>query len=253
VAEETGRNRTMLIAFFVIAIAAVGGVAFYAGRHNAQQEEMRPVVQRQAFRAPNFTRLPPQKFGNWTLVCIRDAQQATRCNLVFQAVDNTRRRLVMRIAVMRTNRGRTAMAILTPPNALVAAGVKLTPGSTPATNVPFLRCLPRACEASVVVTDTLLKALEGADTTQVSFVSGSGKPVAYKLPTQGFKEGYAAWQSESPPPSVSPAKEAPPAAPGATPSAATATEPPAATPAPVKRPKAHAPPPAAPKEQPSTP
>jgi invasion protein IalB len=240
----------MWIAVAVIVIAAVGGAAFYAGRHNAQEETMRPMAQRAAVRGPGFTRLPPRQFGNWNLLCVLDVQRTKHCSLVFQAVDNTRRHLLMRIAVVRTNRGRVAMAILTPPNALVAAGVKLTAGTSPAVTVPFLRCLPRACQASLLVTDPLLKSLSGSDSTQVSFVAGSGKPVGYKLPTQGFKEGYAAWLAESPAPRATTVESAEPATSADTPSATPAA--PAATPVPAKRVKGHAPAPV-PKEQPATP
>jgi invasion protein IalB len=237
----------MWIAIAVIVIAAVGGVAFYAGRHNAQQDAMRPIAQRAA-GGPAFTRLPPTKYGNWTLLCVLDPRQTKHCSLVFQAVDTPRRHLRMRIGVMRTARGRVAMAIITPPNALVAAGVKLTPGNNPAVTVPFLRCMPRACQASVVVTDPLLTSLSGSDSTQVSFVAGTGKPVSYKLPTQGFKEGYAAWLAESPaPPASATAVET-----AAPPEPSTVTPPaPATTPVPAKR-KVHAPA-LAPKEPPATP
>jgi invasion protein IalB len=249
-AEGSSGNRALWIGVIVIAVAAVAGAAFYAGRHTAEQDAMRPIAQRAGLGGPHFTRLPPKQFGNWTLACVLDAQQTKHCTLVFQAVDNTRRHLLMRIAVVRTNKGRIAMAILTPPNALVAAGVKLTPGNNPVITVPFLRCMPRACQASLLLTDPFVKSLSGSDSTQVSFVAGTGKPVSYKLPTQGFKDGYAAWLVENPASTTIDAT-APDNGPVAAP-AATPTEEPAAKPTPAKRTRAHTPTPA-PKEPPATP
>jgi invasion protein IalB len=204
VAEETTtNNRTMFIVLALIAVAVVGGIAFYAGRHNALQNNFQvPQGQRAAAaHAPRFTRLPSKKFGNWTLACVQDARQLKHCSLVFQAVDSTRRHLLLRIAVIRTVKGQAALVVLTPPSALVAQGVKLTPGAGQAISVPFVRCQPRACQASTILTDANVSALGAADTTQATFVAATGRPVSYKLPTQGFKDGYAAWQSESPAPS----------------------------------------------------
>jgi len=204
-----GRNVALIAAAFIIAIAVAAGIAFYLGRQTASQPQLAGPIERGRVTRPNFTRLPPKRFGSWTLACLRDAQQTTHCSLVLRAM-NPRHQLVMQIAVVRTPKAKAAMTILTGPNALVAAGVKLTPGNTPPVNAPFLRCLPAACEASLLVSDKLVGALSSSDTTDVSFVAGNGRPVGYKLQTQGFKDGYAAWQSENPQPPATTTNGEPP-------------------------------------------
>jgi invasion protein IalB len=187
--------RNFLVAVLVLAVAAVTGVAFYVGQHNAGVAAFAPALHLPGFQ-PSVTRLPSKKFGNWTLACLLDLQQAKHCNLVFQAVDNSRKHLLLRLVVARTATGQVAMIISTPPDAAMASGVKLNPGSAPPVMIPFIRCRPHTCEASLPLTDSLANALATADTTRVTFSATGGKPISYQLPSQGFKEGFAAWQKE---------------------------------------------------------
>jgi invasion protein IalB len=159
--------------------------------------------------APSVTRLPAETFGNWTLACVRDAQEKKNCKLVYQATDAAGKHLVMRLVIARSSSGQTLIVVMTPPYAAVAPGVRLTPGTSQPIAVPFVRCMPRACQASVVLTDVALGALASADTIAVAFVAATGKPVGYRFPTSGFKDGYAAWQKEY---AVLPANPAGPAA-----------------------------------------
>lgn len=193
------RNTTLIAAAFIVAIAATAGIAFYAGRHTAPQAE---PSQTSRVAQQNFTRLPPKRFGAWTLACLRDAEQTTHCSLLLRAT-NERHQLVMQLALVRTPKDKAAITILTGPNALVENGVTLTPGSTPPVTLPFERCLPRACQASLLVSDKLVSALGSSDATEVRFVAGNGNPIDYRLETAGFKDGYAAWQNENPQPPAS--------------------------------------------------
>lgn len=203
------KNTALIVAGFIVAIAATAAIAFYTGRHTAPQAE---PSQLNRVAQPNVTRLPPKRFGAWNLACVRDAEQTTHCSLLLRAI-NERHQLVMQLALVRTPKNKAAMTILTGPNALVANGVTLTPGSTPPVTLPFQRCLPQACEASLLVSDKLIGALSSSDMTEVRFVAGNGNPVDYRLETQGFKDGYAAWQNENPQPPASTTNDAS-AAPG---------------------------------------
>jgi invasion protein IalB len=191
-------NRSIYGALGVVALAAIVAASFYIGRHNAEQKM--PSAAGRSSLDEKLTRLPLRKFGNWTLACAVDSYQQKRCNLVFLAVDSTRKHLLMRMAVTRTKKGGSVIAVSTPPSALISAGVKLMPGSAQPITVPFVRCLPRACQADIAMTDSISAALAAADTTLVSFVAGTGRPVSYKLATEGFKAGYAAWLGENPVP-----------------------------------------------------
>ena len=203
-------KRNVLVGVLILAVAAVTGVAFYVGRHNSSVAALAPALHLPGLpQSPSFTRLAPRKFGNWTLSCLLDAQLAKHCNLVFQAVDNSRKHLLLRLVIARTARGQVAMIVSTPPDAAVASGVKLTPGGGQTVMIPFVRCRPRTCEASLAVTDSLSNSLGAADATRVSFVTGAGKAISYQLPSQGFKEGFAAWRQERSAQSSSAADAAP--------------------------------------------
>jgi invasion protein IalB len=193
------KNRNMFIIAAIVAVAAIGAIAYYAGRHNAVQQQggLAPGVAGRAAQA-RVVRLPPKKFGNWTLACVVTPQDVKRCTLIFQAIDQTRTRLLMRLSVLRGAKG-PVMVVLTPPNAILAGGVTLTPGTAAPVKIPFVRCMPRACQAGIPISDSVATAMGAAQTTEARFIAGTGRPVTYKLPTQGFQEGYAAWQQAEPP------------------------------------------------------
>jgi len=187
--------RLALIVVLAVSVATVTGLAFYLGRNNAVLDAVRPKPPSADIASPSAT-LPVKKFGNWTLACVVDRARARHCSLVFQAVDNTRKHVLFRLSLLHASGGKTVIQILTPPDAVAASGVKFTPGNAPSLAIPFARCLPRACEALLPLSDGISASLEAADKAQVGFVVARGKPIMYAFPVQGFREGYAAWRDD---------------------------------------------------------
>jgi invasion protein IalB len=136
-------------------------------------------------------------FGKWVLGCIADAAQAKRCRLALQVVDKTRTHLVLSFVVSRTPQGKPALGILTPPRAVLPAGVSLTLGDRHAT-VPFVTCAPSACQAGTLLDDGLAAALSGTDVLEVGYLAGPGRPITYRVPIAGFADGLKAWQAAVP-------------------------------------------------------
>lgn len=193
-AGERGRLRVAIIVILAVAVVTVTGLAFYLGRQNAIVDAIASRTQIRPAATTNPLRLAPKKFGNWTLGCALDAVGVQHCSLVFQAVDNTRKHILFRLSLVHAANGDVMLLILTPPSADAASGVKFESGSGAPIAVPIARCLPRACEARLSLSEPLLASLSAADHAQISFVITKGKPVSYSLPVQGFKEGYAAWR-----------------------------------------------------------
>ena len=189
----TSRVRIAVIAVLALLVVVVTGLAFVLGRQNAVQEAANRIVQHVVARFE--ARRPSRKFGNWILNCAVDNEHIEHCGLVFQAVDNTRKHILLRLSLIRASNGEVVMLILTPPDAVAARGIKFTPGAGPPIAIPISRCLPRGCDALLTLTDPLLGALRATDKVQVNFV-GHSRPVSYVLPIDGFANGYAAWQSE---------------------------------------------------------
>lgn len=191
---SASRIRVLVFAVLALAVVVVTGLAFYLGRQNAVQDAANRKLQAVAEQPAGMLHLPARKFGNWVLNCAVDSRRLKHCGLVFQAVDNTRKHILLRLSLLRASDGETVMLILTPPDAVASQGLKFAPGAAPAIPVPIQRCLPRGCEALLTLTDPLLAALRATDKVQVSF-SGRGRAINYALPVLGFADGYAAWRS----------------------------------------------------------
>ncbi|MBV9330818.1 MAG: invasion associated locus B family protein [Alphaproteobacteria bacterium] len=223
---HTKRNTIVLAVVAIVALAAVGGGAYYLGTRNSAD-----LVQQQPLRtSPQLTRLPVQRFGSWALSCVQNAQGAKRCSLGLTVVERQRKQAILKLGLIATKKG-PAMIVLTPPNALIPAGFTMVPEKAQGVRVPYTRCMPRACEAIFLVSDQLATALRTSPNLQVRFVAGSGRPVAFQIPIGGFGDGYGAWQNNDPA-----AHDMPPPAPAPAPAATSAPSAPAKTPARAAKP-----------------
>lgn len=185
-----------LIGACLIAVAAFAAIAFYVGKTSVTAPATN-VGSPAANAQPRFVRSPPQHFGQWNLVCGHMPGGPKECYLALVVADATRKHLVLRLSVVQTPKG-PAMLALTPPNALVSPGFTLTPDKGKPITAPFIRCVPRACQAAFRLSDDVSASLKAASGAQASFVSGTDTPVAFHFPITGFAAGYAAWAAQAP-------------------------------------------------------
>jgi invasion protein IalB len=225
---ESVRKIPLTVILLVIAALVVSAVvSFYLGRMDGERQSQAPVVEASGPNAVprqgNLVKLPPQRFENWTLACVQNVAKVTRCSLVLQAINKANKKPVLSLAVTRNARGRAVMVVITPPGALLSAGVHLTPGAGKEVVAQFVKCGSGACEAVAAFDDAVAAEFTAAPATEVKFVAGNGKTAALKIPNGGFAAAYPAWLSAMPAPAG--AAAAPPAArpasPRATPSADT--------------------------------
>jgi invasion protein IalB len=221
------------LSIFVLVIAALvlsAVISFYLGRMDAAKQLQAPNPQASGPtgipRSNGLVRLPPQRFENWTLVCAQNAAKVTRCNLALTAVNKANKKPVLNLAVTRNAKGRALLLVVTPPGALLSAGVHLTPGTGKEMIARFVRCGGGACEAAMPFDDAAAAEFTAAAATTVAFIAGNGKPVSLKIPNGGFAAGYAAWLGAMPAPAAAPVTNPAPAKPANT------TPDPSTTPAP---------------------
>jgi invasion protein IalB len=219
----------------IAALVLSAVVSFYLGRMDG---EKRSATLTAGTTAPGgippanpLVRLPPQRFESWTLACARNTAGVTRCNLVLQAINKANKKPVLSFLVTRGVKGKAAMVVVTPPGALLSAGVHLTPGTGKEHVARFIKCGAGACEAAMPFDDATAAEFTAAATTSVSFVAGNGKVATLKIPNGGFSAAYPAWLSAMPAPASAPVAVPPPSAPART------------RPAPATLPKATVPPP----------
>ena len=216
------RNTIYLIAGVAAALVViVGGVLYFSGAANRGGVAPLPANARM--------------FGNWALVGCQANVNNGRCALIRRAVNQQTRRLIMQMTIARAQNGAPVMAVTLPPNVVIPSGVTITPMGGTAVRGAIRACRPQACTAAVPVSDMLSKEMGATNTTALEFVAANGRNIRMNVNTQGFTQGFQAWQAAAPAPAVV-----------ATPAAGTAT--PAATataPAATAQPAAKAPPAAA--------
>ena len=233
-ADEYLKKIPLSVILVVIAALVLSSViSFYLGRMDGAKQAQAPVVETTGPStvppANGVVRLPPQRFESWTLACAQNVAKVTRCNLVLQAINKANKKPVLNLLVTRNAKGRALMVVITPPGALLSAGVHLTPGTGKELVAQFIKCGKGACEAVLPFDDATAAEFTAAATTTVTFVAGNGKTASLKIPNGGFGAAYPAWLAAMPAPAGAPLATPPAAAPRP----ATVTRPaPAAAPAP---------------------
>lgn len=177
-------------------------------------------------------RIPPlpanaRMFNNWALVGCQPNVNDGPCILLRRAFNQQTGRLVMQMAVARAQNGAAVMAITLPPNVVIPAGVTVTPMGGTAVKGPIRTCRPQSCSGAVTLSDMLAMEMAGTNTTMLEFTAANGRAIRLNVNTQGFAQGFPAWQQAAPAPAV----VANPAAPAGAPDGAKAAPAPAPAPA----------------------
>ena len=181
---------------------------------------------------PRIPALPAsaRMFNNWALVGCQQGVNDGPCILLRRAFNQQTGRLVLQFTIARTQNGAAVMAITLPPNVVIPAGVTVTPmGGTPVKG-PIRTCRPQACTGAIALSENVTKEMSATNTTLLEFTAANGRAVRMNVATQGFAQGFAAWQQAAPVPAAITNPAAPAggaAAPAAAPQAAKAAPAPA--------------------------
>jgi invasion protein IalB len=192
------RNTIYLIAGVAAAVVVIiGAVLYFSGSANRGGVAALPANARM--------------FGNWALVGCQPNVNGGRCALIRRAVNQRTRRLIMQMTIARAQSGTPIMAITLPANVVIPSGVTITPMGGTAVRGAIRACRPQACTAAVAVTEALANEMAATNTTALEFVAANGRTIRMNVNTQGFAQGFQAWQAAAPAPAVA-ANPAPPAA-----------------------------------------
>jgi invasion protein IalB len=201
-------KKSTAIAILVAAIVAAAGAGAVLYFRSATPPPQPPQL--------TIPQLPPgtQTFGNWALVCgqAQEGQDAGRCGLLMRVIDQQAQRVLMSLTVSRGPQGNAIMVINTPPGVVIPAGVSLTPENGTAETGGIQVCRPQGCTGVILLTETLISEMSTVTMTALGYTAATGQPVNLNLPTTGFAEGFAAWQTAYPAPPP-PAEEGAEAAP----------------------------------------
>lgn len=178
-----------LVIAVVVAVVAFAVIAIFADKTDAPAPP-KPV----AVANPDTLPLQVHHFGNWTLAC--GSQKGEDCALVFNAVDKSRKHLLLRLSVVETAKG-PAMLVMAPPTDKTPANFTIAPDKGASVTVPYTRCAPGLCETGFTINDAMRTALTSSQSAEVKFIAGA-QPLSFRIPLSGFPQGYAAWSARQP-------------------------------------------------------
>lgn len=188
-------KQTTAVAILVAAIVAVGAVGAFIFLR-PEPEPPAPVSQVPA--------LPPgtQSYGNWALVCGQPnaGDGPDRCSLLMRIISQEEQRVLMSVNVTRGPQGNAILIINTPPGIIVPSGVTITPEGGTAATGGVQACRQNGCTGIVMLTEELQTELTTSPAAAIGYVAANGQPVSLNLPTNGFAQGFAAWQTAFPAP-----------------------------------------------------
>ena len=184
-------RRLHALAILLVTALLAGMIGYLIHRHIVSIAPAVPAS------GQSVTRLPARTFGHWNLVCVRDAQAVTRCDVVLRVVDQTSKKLVLSLVLGRNPEHRAIFVVVTPPNAVAADGVRMTPAGAATHSIAIAACVAGSCRAALPVTDALTAELAAANAINVRYNNKEGREVQYDLPNDGFADALAAWRANS--------------------------------------------------------
>lgn len=160
--------------------------------------------------APAATPTPDQttaSFGDWILRCVRFAgppetqsceiAQSAQADVQVGTGGQIQRQTVMQLAIGREARGAPLrITVVLPVNVQFQPAPVLAPETgEPQVALPWQRCLPAACFASLEVNAALLQRLRAANTQlSVRFQDGGGRDVSLPVSIRGLSSAIDALQ-----------------------------------------------------------
>jgi invasion protein IalB len=153
-------------------------------------------------RAPTQGGTPPRptakveaSFGNWTLLCGKEANDAAakeRCSLVMPLVEKKSQKLVFRVIVTYGPQDRLILRVDSPTGVALQRGLEFSPDTQKVYRMAFQTCLPMGCKALLLIPDDLKKELSTAKEGSITVFALNGKAVRTVAAFSGFAKGLAA-------------------------------------------------------------
>jgi invasion protein IalB len=134
-------------------------------------------------------------FGNWTLLCGKEANDATakeRCSLVMPLVEKESQKLVFRVIVTYGPENRLILRVDSPTGVALQRGLEFSPDTKKIYRMAFQTCLPMGCKALLLIPDDLKKELGAAKEGSITVYALNGKAVRTVASLTGFAKGLAA-------------------------------------------------------------
>lgn len=189
----------MYVAIIGVACLVVGGLGGFFIRgldYFSAEKAATQVAGQEKAPPPGFKRLPVRQFGNWNLVCVTDDVSGKRCDLLLRVADKKTKKLLLSMVLAKGPKKDTVFVVVTPPNVMLPAGLRVAPEGKPEMKLNFASCKPGSCEAVAQFDQAFEGAISSASQVKVAYLTGAGREVGYNIPVTGFNEGYGAWQDE---------------------------------------------------------
>jgi invasion protein IalB len=138
-----------------------------------------------------------QKIGDWTLKC-RGAPAAGGCVLVQDIIFRQSGKRVLNVSIVGSGqKNANVVAITAPLGILLPAGLTLVMDDTEAVKFPLRLCNVNGCQGSFPFASDVKNLFFNAAKGQVMFRQPNGRPLRVNFSLNGFKEAFAAFQTQT--------------------------------------------------------
>lgn len=182
-----------------VLLSLVAATAAQAGSSSAPEKGWpkgeTPVQAPTQGGTPRPTAKVEGSFGNWTLLCGKEANDAAakeRCSLVMPLVEKESQKLVFRVIVTYGPQDRLILRVDSPTGVALQRGLEFSPDTKKIYRIAFQTCLPMGCKALLLMPDDLKKDLIAAKEGSITVYALNGKAVRTVARLTGFAKGLAA-------------------------------------------------------------
>ena len=177
-----------------------------APRKPARAEERGPQPEASSAQAQVPAAPPPQeapalkiplrteilRFDGWIVTCNEFEGPKTRaCSALLQIMQEKTNQPVFSWTVGLNNDKQVVSVFQTPTGVVIAPGVELRIGNSPARKIPFATCDTGRCVATTTVDANMLREMTTSPTAQAVIQGEQGKTIEFNIQMNGFDKAYA--------------------------------------------------------------
>ncbi len=196
-----------------IVLAAVAGGAIYLSRSADDQNTASVAAPAQRATAggaqggaasvpvppPARNAVPPlqvpqplaETFGEWRVWCTLDVQSRENCRAEQVLKDQDGKSQLAVVAYPAAGGAPARLRLVPPWGVLIEAGLAVRVDAMPVMQVPIKNCLPTGCQAELILSDGLLKAMQTGKELRIGVTTADRKPISTSVQLAGFSDAYS--------------------------------------------------------------
>jgi invasion protein IalB len=163
-----------------------------AGSAQAQVPAAQPQPPQEAPALKIPLRTEILRFDGWIVTCNEfEGPKRRACSALLQIMQEKTNQTVFSWTVGLNNNKQVVSVFQTPTGVVIAPGLELRIGNSPARKIPFATCDNGRCVATTTVDANMLREMTTSPTAQAVIQSEQGKTIEFNIQMNGFDKAYA--------------------------------------------------------------